>query len=285
MEAIKLRQVTKRVKGFAMEDINLTVPQGLITGFIGPNGSGKSTTIRLIMDIIKPDQGDIFLFGERNTNANVKKRIGFVYDNLYMYADFTLNKIKSFSAPLYPDWDEQRYRKYVDKFRLPERKKIKTFSKGMRMKTSLLFALAHRPELIIMDEPTSGLDPIFRRELLEELQELMVDEKQTIFFSTHMTTDLDQIADEIVFIYGGKIVLQKSMADIRDEYYLVKGTNEQLDADLKKLFLGHKETSQGFTGLMQGKRSLFHGLEEEFMIEPASLEDIMYYMTRKGPEQ
>ena len=150
------------------------------------------------------------------------------------------------------------------------------------MKTSLLFALSHRPELIIMDEPTSGLDPIFRRELLEELQNLMLNENQTIFFSTHITQDLDRIADKIVFIYQGKLQFEKSMEEIRENFYLIKGPNRELDADLKSIFQGYKQTEQNFTGLYEGDISLFQDFEDQFLIEPASLEDIMYFMTKKG---
>lgn len=282
MDAIRLENVSKRFKGFAIENLNMQVPKGLITGFIGPNGSGKSTVIRMILDAIQPDQGDIRIFGKQNDDMATKQNIGFVYDSLHMYGDLTLKKLKSFFAPLYPTWDEELYQQYVEKFELPERKKIKKFSKGMKMKTSLLLALSHRPELIIMDEPTSGLDPIFRRELLEHLQELMVNENQTIFFSTHITQDLDKIADYIIYIYKGKLQFQKTMDDIQSNFYLLKGAPDQLDNDLRNLLIGYKESPQGFTGLINGNWTLFAGLEHEFVLEPASLEDIMYYMTRKG---
>ena len=149
------------------------------------------------------------------------------------------------------------------------------------MKVGILLALSHRPELIIMDEPTAGLDPIFRRELLDELQDLMVNENQTIFFSTHITQDLDQIADNIVFIYDGKLQFQKTVDEIRRKFYLIKGPAAQLDADIKHLLKGYKQTARNFIGLYEGDLSIFDGLEDEFIIEQATLEDIMYYMTRK----
>lgn len=282
MNAIELKNVTKKHKGFEITNLNLTVPQGYITGFIGPNGSGKSTVIRMIMDLIRPNEGDIQIFGNPNSDFANRADIGFVYDTLFIYENFTINHAKAMITPHYPNWDEDLFKKYVEKFQLPRWKKIKKFPQGMKMKTSLLFALSHRPKLIIMDEPTSGLDPVFRRELLEELQELMVNENQTIFFSTHITQDLDQIADYIVFIYNGKLQFQKSMDEVRDSFYLVKGSNSQLDEDVKKIMLGYKNTSHGFTGLIEGNLSMFNGLEDEFILEPASLEDIMYYMTRKN---
>jgi len=232
------------------------------------------------MGLVHPDEGEITIFGKPHNDPLLKQQIGFVYDQLYLYDDFTLKQAKNIVASLYHNWDEDLYQKYLETFRLPERKKIKTFSQGMKMKASLLFALSHRPQLIIMDEPTSGLDPIFRRQLLDHLQELMVDEKQTIFFSTHITQDLDKIADHIIFIYNGRLQLQKTLEDIKEQYYLVKGTPDQLDADLRKLLIGVQETPRGFTGLINGRKSLFAGLEDDFVIEPADLEDIMYYMTQ-----
>jgi len=280
LTAIHMQNVTKRFKGFAIEDLTITVPEGYITGFIGPNGSGKSTVIRMMMGLVHPDEGEITIFGKPHNDPLLKQQIGFVYDQLYLYDDFTLKQAKNIVASLYHNWDEDRYQKYLETFSLPERKKIKTFSQGMKMKASLLLALSHRPRLIIMDEPTSGLDPIFRRQLLDHLQELMVDEKQTIFFSTHITQDLDKIADHIIFIYNGRLQLQKTLEDIKEQYYLVKGTPDQLDADLRKLLIGVQETPRGFTGLINGRKSLFAGLEDDFVIEPADLEDIMYYMTQ-----
>lgn len=282
MDAIRLNNVTKRFKGFAIEDLSLSVPKGYITGFIGPNGAGKSTVIRMMMDVVKPDTGEIQIFDQSNLNAKLKEKIGFVYDSLYLYEDFNLKKAKSFIKPLYPTWNEDLYEKYVNHFKLPEKKKMKKFSQGMKMKTSLLFALSHQPELIIMDEPTSGLDPIFRRELLEELQELMVNEKQTIFFSTHITQDLDLIADHIIFINNGKLQFHKTMDEIREQYFLVKGYADNLDSDLRNLLVGYKKTLHNFTGLFVGDEGIFTGLENEFVLERASLEDIMYFMTRKG---
>lgn len=149
------------------------------------------------------------------------------------------------------------------------------------MKCSLLFALSHEPEFIIMDEPTSGLDPVFRRELLNILQDLMTKENQTIFLSTHITTDLDRIADFIVFIHKGKIVFQKSMEEIREQFHLVKGPKNLLDKDTRKMFHGIEEKNDQFTALLEGDAAIFETVDETVVIERASLEDIMYYLTRK----
>lgn len=281
MNTVEFKDVTKKRKDFTIEHVNITIPQGYITGFIGPNGSGKTTTIQMMMDILQIDQGEIRIFGTSHKNHRNKQKIGFVYDDLYMYEEFNIKKMKSLIAPLYDTWNEKLFQTYLVKFDLPEGKKIKHFSKGMKMKCSLLFALAHEPEFIMMDEPTSGLDPIFRRELLNLLQEMMVQEKQTIFLSTHITTDLDRIADHIVFIHQGKVRFQKSMEEVREQYHVVKGKPSMLDDDIRNLFIGIEETNTGFHALFAGDPSLFDPFQNEIVIEKATLEDIMYYMTRK----
>jgi ABC-2 type transport system ATP-binding protein len=281
MNAIEFQHVTKKRKGFAIENLSFTIPKGYITGFIGPNGSGKTTTIQMMMDILQIDSGDINVFGYSHKNHEMKQKIGFVYDELFMYEDFTIHHMKSFIAPIYETWNEVLFQKYVKKFDLPQRKKIKTFSKGMKMKTSLLFALSHEPEFIVMDEPTSGLDPIFRRELLDLLQDLMVNENQTIFLSTHITNDLDRIADYIIFIYQGKILFQKSMDEIRENFHVIKGPKNMIDEDTKGLFTGIQISDTGFQGLYEGNPTIFETFGEEIVIENATLEDIMFLMTRK----
>src|SRR5690625_3968640 len=235
----------------------------------------------MMMDILQVDEGEIKIFGSSHKNFYLKQKIGFVYDDLYMYEEFNIKKMKSFIAPLYDTWNDELFNKYIQEFDLPVRKKIKHFSKGMKMKCSLLFALSHEPEFIVMDEPTSGLDPIFRRELLDILQELMVRVNQTIFLSTHITTDLDRIADYMIFIYQAKIMLQKSMEDIREQFHIIKGSLEMIDDDIRTLFAGIRENTIGFTELFEGNPSLFNDFGDELAIEPATLEDIMYFMTRK----
>lgn len=282
VSVVDFMNVSKKQKDFSIKSINITVPQGYITGFIGPNGSGKTTTIQMMMDILQVDSGDIKLFGNTHKNHQSKQKIGFVYDDLYMYEEFNIKKMKSFIAPLYDTWNENLFQVYLAKLNLPFKKKIKHFSKGMKMKCSLLFALVHEPELVVMDEPTSGLDPVFRRELLDLLQDLMVNENQTIFLSSHITTDLDRIADHIIFIHDGEIVFQKSMEEIHEQFHIIKGKKELLDADTRTLFIGLQENDMGFTALFQGDPALFDEFKEELVIETATLEDVMYFITKAG---
>lgn len=276
---IELKNVSKKFKGFSIENINLQVKKGFITGFIGANGAGKSTTIKIMMNLLKPDAGDVKLFGlDYATHEKaIKERIGFVYDSNVFFEGLNLKDIKRIVAPAYKQWDDALFRYYIEKFELPLNKAIKTFSKGMQMKASLALALSHHAELIIMDEPTAGLDPIFRRELLNLLQELMIDGNQTIFFSTHITTDLDRIADYIAFIQDGELIFNQSTHNIGENFALVKGGLDLLDRDTEKAFVHVERASTGFKALTDNIHAVQNTFGGSVIIERASLEDIMYY--------
>ncbi|OCA90441.1 sodium ABC transporter ATP-binding protein [Bacillus sp. FJAT-27225] len=277
---VELSNVSKNFKGFSLNNIDLEVNQGFVTGFIGANGAGKSTMIKIIMNLLKPDSGDVRVFGldYKTHEKEIKERIGFVYDGNVFFEGLNLKDIKRIVGPAYKRWDDRLFHKYIEQFDLPLNKAIKTFSKGMQMKASLAIALSHHAELIIMDEPTAGLDPIFRRELLNLLQELMIDGNRTIFFSTHITTDLDRIADYIAFIRRGELVFNQSIHDIADNYALVKGGLDLLDKDTVKDFVHVHRASTGFEAVTDNVRAVRKTFGDTVIIEPASLEDIMYYL-------
>lgn len=279
---LELQGVSKTYKGFALKNINFSLEKGYIMGFIGPNGAGKTTTIKLIMNLIKKDSGHIKLFGMDHMQSEqiIKNRIGFVYDENYFYEDLTLLEMKNIIAPFYQNWDEKVFIQYVADFDLPLKKKIKALSKGMRMKYALAIALSHHAELIIMDEPTSGLDPIFRSELLGILSSLMQDEKKGILFSTHITADLDKIADYITFIHKGEIVFTLPKEDILDTYGIIKGSKSLLDHDICKEFIGIRENNYGFEALTKDIRKAKQYLRDQAVIERPTLDDIMLYTVR-----
>lgn len=282
---IELQNVNKEFNGFQLKDFSISVKKGFVTGFIGGNGAGKSTTIKLIMNLLKPDSGTISIFG-LNYNQHekeIKQRIGFVYDDNVFYETLTLHQMKRIIQPVYKNWDDALFNHYVKRFELPVNQKIKTFSKGMMMKASLTIALSHHAELIIMDEPTSGLDPVFRRELLEHLHDLMQDGKRTIFFSTHITTDLDRIADYITFIDNGHHIFTKEYYKIEEEYAIVKGETNLLDRDTKREFIGIRKSEVGFEALTANKKRTENIFGESVIIEKPTLEDIMLY-TKRGRE-
>lgn len=281
---VELTNVTKKYKDFSVKNVNLQVKQGFVTGFIGANGAGKSTTIKMMMNLIKPDDGEIKLFGldYKTHEKDIKERIGFVYDGNVFYEGMNLKDIKRIVGPAYKRWDDPLFYQYVEQFELPLNKPIKTFSKGMQMKASLAIALSHHAELIIMDEPTAGLDPIFRRELLGLLQDLMVDGSRTILFSTHITSDLDRIADYIAFIQRGELVFNQSIHDVAENYALVKGRIDLLDSDTEKEFVHIHRAPTGFEALTDNVKAVKDIFGQSVVIEPATLEDIMYYT--KGRE-
>ncbi|WP_077622569.1 ABC transporter ATP-binding protein [Sediminibacillus massiliensis] len=277
---VELINVSKRFKDFSVKNIDLQVKQGFVTGFIGANGAGKSTTIKMMMNLLKPDAGEVKLFGMdyRTHEKAIKERIGFVYDGNVFFEGLNLKDIKRIVSPAYKSWDDAIFHRYIEQFELPMNKAIKTFSKGMQMKASLAIALSHHAELIIMDEPTAGLDPIFRRELLALLQEIMVDGNRTIFFSTHITTDLDRVADYIAFIQKGELVFNQSIHDIAENYALVKGGRELLDRDTEKAFVHIHRAPTGFEALTDNMEAVRNTFGNSVVIEPASLEDIMYHL-------
>ncbi|MFJ7953757.1 ABC transporter ATP-binding protein [Lysinibacillus sp. NPDC096418] len=282
---IELHNVNKTFKEFQLKDFSINVKKGYVTGFIGGNGAGKSTTLKLIMNLMQQDSGRISIFGMdyKKHEKEIKQRIGFVYDENIFYENLNLKEMKKIIQPAYRNWDEAAFQRYINQFELPLNKKIKTFSKGMKMKASLAIALAHHAELIIMDEPTSGLDPIFRRELLNTLHDLMQDGEKTIFFSTHITTDLDRIADYITFIQNGEHMFTKEFYKIEEEYAIVKGALDLLDRETEQEFIAIRKSNSGFEALTAYKKRVENLFGDTVILEKPTLEDIMFY-SKKGGE-
>lgn len=279
---LEVNNLSKDYDGFSLKNINFKLERGYIMGFIGQNGAGKTTTIKLIMNLINRRSGEIKIFGLDNikNEKEVKEKIGFVYDETYCYEDLSLIAMKNIIARFYKRWDDAVFNKYIAEFNLPKNKKIKDLSKGMKIKYSLAIALSHKAELIIMDEPTSGLDPVFRSELLEILSSIIQDENKSVFFSTHITTDLERIADYITFIDDGKIVFSDSKESILEKYKIVKGDNSLINETTKKAFLGIKQNSFGFNALTNDENEVKNVFGKNLIFEKASLEDIMVYTVR-----
>lgn len=279
---LRVENLSKSFKNFKLDNISFHLEPGYIMGFIGPNGAGKTTTIKLIMNLLKKDSGEIKLFGKDNIKyeKEIKDRIGFVYDASYFYEDLSIQQMKNIIAPFYRQWREKTFQDYLKRFDLDPKQKIKKLSKGMKMKFSLSLALSHQADLIIMDEPTSGLDPVFRREILDILYDIIQDENKSIFFSTHITTDLEKIADYITFINKGQMVFSKSKDEILEGFGIVKGAPSLLDSNLRKNFISLRETTVGFEGLTENPSKVKSLLRDKVIIEKPSLEDIMYYVVR-----
>lgn len=280
---LEISNLSKSYGDFHLDNISFSLPKGYIMGLIGPNGSGKTTIIKIIMNLIMKQSGDVKIFGLDHlaNEVEVKKRIGFVYDTPNYYDHLDLEQFKNTIAPFYDEWDDTVFLNLVKRFKLPLDKKLKTFSKGMAMKSSIAIALSHNADFIVMDEPTSNLDPVVRRELLDFFRELIQDENKSILFSSHITTDLEQIADYITYINEGEIVFSKTKEEVFETYALVKGGNELLDNDTKKSFVSVKSLAYGFEALTKdviATRKLFG---DTVVYDKASLEDIMFYTNLK----
>ncbi|GAB2562508.1 ABC transporter ATP-binding protein [Gracilibacillus alcaliphilus] len=277
---VELKGVSKHFKDFSLENINLNIKKGCVTGFIGANGAGKSTTMKLMMNLLQPDEGEIKVFGldYASCGREIKDRLGFVYDSNVFYEGLHLKDIRRIIAPAYKNWSDKQFYNYIQKFELPLNKAVKTFSKGMQMKASLAMALSHEAEFILMDEPTAGLDPVFRRELLDILQDIMADGSRTLFFSTHITSDLERIADYITFIQKGNILFNDSLEGIQKQYALIKGDPALLDPDTEKNFIKIEHSSDMFQALTNDAGKIKELFGNQVMIEEATLEDIMFYV-------
>lgn len=279
---LELKDVSKSYSGFSLERVSFSLEPGYIMGFIGPNGVGKTTTIKLIMNLIRLDAGEIKVFGldSRRYEQEIKQRIGFVYDESHFYENLTITEMSRLIAPFYRSWDWQIYKQYVDRFGLPERKKLAQFSRGMKMKYALAVALSHGAELLIMDEPTSGLDPVVRSEFLDILRDVIQDERRSVLLSSHITSDLDQIADYVTLINGGRIIFSKSKEELWEEYALIKGEKALLDSGLRPYVVGLKESQFGFEGLVTNKAEAQRIAGSRAVFERPNLEEIMLYCLR-----
>jgi len=280
---LEIKGLRKSFKDFSLKGIDITLERGYIMGFIGPNGAGKTTTIKLIMNLMKKDGGVIKVFGLDNVKheLDIKQKIGFVYDENNYYEELTISEMKRIVASFYKTWDDNAFNKYIGEFKLPLNKRIKNLSKGMKMKFSLAVALSHDADLLIMDEPTSGLDPLVRRELLEILSQIIQDENKAVFFSTHITSDLEKIADYVTLINDGEIILSLEKDELMNTYGLVRGGKELLNDVNSKDFIDIRENQFGFEALVKDKNQARKAYKDKIIIEKPSLEDIMLYYTRR----
>ncbi len=267
----------KKYKNFKLNNVSLQLPKGFIMGLIGENGAGKTTLIKLIMNLVKKDSGDIKIFDKDNVKfeREIKDRIGFVYDEVCYYDHMSLKENGNMVSMLYSKWDKDKFNYYLNKFELNKDKKLKELSKGMRMKFSLCIALSHGAEFIIMDEPTVGLDPVVRSEVLEELQSLMENENMGVLISTHITSDLERIADYITFIKDGSIVFSKPKDEIMEAYKIIKGDCNILTKEVEKHFEGISKNRFGFEGLTSQVDKVREILGDNIVVDRATIEDIM----------
>ena len=273
---LEVNGLVKRYPAISLDSFSFSLPEGCVTCFIGTNGAGKTTTIRSILNLAHKDAGTIKIFGldAEEHEKEIKDRIGIIMDGSYFYNDLSMRDMKSIIAPAYSKWSDADYQSYMDKFDLDPKQKISTLSSGMRMKYALVLALSHQAELLIMDEPTSGLDPLVRSQFLEIIKEYMKNGGKGVFFSTHITSDLDKIADMLILIHGGKIIFQRNKDDLLDTFRTVKGNTAALNEQNKKLIRGLRVSAFGFTGITDQVPEIKKEMPD-VLLEKATIEDIM----------
>lgn len=273
---LEVNNLNKCYENFSLKDVTFRINNDCITGFIGTNGSGKTTTIKAILGLILKDSGKINFLGNDmdKHERKSKNKIGIVLDEGYFYDELTLKEMKNIIAPSYTDWDEPVFQDYIKQFNLNLKQKISTLSKGMRMKFAVALALSHHADLLLMDEPTSGLDPLVRSELTDILLNFMKEPGKSVFFSTHITSDLDKIADMIILIDDGKILVNDEKDMLIDSHALIKGSNRFINEQTKKLFLNLHQTHYGFEGITNKKDDV-RRLMPDVLMERPTIEDIM----------
>jgi len=285
MEILKVENLYKYYADFTLKNMSFSLPKGCIMGLVGENGAGKTTIIKLILNLIKKNGGAIKVFGIDNIvdEQKIKQNIGVVLDESYFHDNLRPKDISIIMGSIYENWDKKIFFDYLSRFKLPQDKIVKDFSKGMKMKLSIAAALSHNPQFLILDEPTGGLDPIVRNEILDIFLDFIQDEEKSILFSTHVTSDLDKIADYITFIHDGELIFTKPKDDLIYNYGIIKCGATEFNKIDKKDIIGHRKNQFGYEVLINNKQNS-KGKYESFVIDSANLEDIMLFYIRRDQQ-
>lgn len=276
MSVLEVNGLKKSYGEFSL-DVSFSLESGKVTGFIGRNGAGKTTTIKSLLNLVHADSGEIKFFDKPFADAelDIKSRLGVVLGGVNYYPQKQLRTVTSVVSRFYPEWDNKLYEKYMHLFSLDECKRISELSAGMKVKFSLALALSHGAQLLILDEPTSGLDPVSRDEILDIFISLSQDEGKTVFCSTHITSDLDRCADNVIYLKSGRIVENSSVEDLLKKYSVVNFKNDSVPQDIK--LIGIRREKDGVSALVENA-----ALTRQLEHKPANLEDIMVHIEREG---
>lgn len=282
MNTIVVKNLKKTLGTFTLDIPHLEIPRGYITGLIGRNGAGKTTLIKLMLDILPADGGDVLLFGRKmgEDPRAIKSEIGLVGEMTGYLEQCKTDQIRSMIAPFYPQWDEPLYEALMARFAIPHDRKLTQLSKGQQKLFALLMVLSRHPKLLILDEPTANLDPVVRADLLDMLKELMLDEEMTILYSTHITSDLEHAGDYIVAIDNGQIQLTCEKDTLLERYCLVQGAYALLTPETTPLLVGIQRTGEAFRALATDRGQAQELFGREAVYEKPTIEDIMVYMAR-----
>lgn len=279
---LSVKNLCKNYKTFSLKDVSFSLPKGYIMGFIGQNGAGKTTTIRSILNMAKTDSGEISVFGldSVNNSVEIKKKIGVVFDDIYFAEHLNPIQIEKQLKGFYGQWDSERYFKLLNRFELPESEKVGKFSRGMKMKLMLSVALSHNADLLILDEPTSGLDPVARDDILDILAQYIEDGNKSVLFSTHITSDLERIADYITVIKSGEIWFSGEKDELLEKYTVIKGDRDLLNDEIKAKCEGTRTYRNGFEALISVEN--LSKTEPVFEHEKANLDEILIFISKEN---
>lgn len=278
---LEIQGLNKSYEGFSLKNVSFALPRGYIMGFVGQNGSGKTTTIRSILNMAKIDSGKISVFGLDSITDTIaiKERLGVVFDSLYLAEHLNVRQIEKQLKPFYKDWDSKEYARRIEQFELPDKKRVGDFSKGMKMKLMIAIALSHNAELMILDEPTSGLDPVARDELLDILAEYIENENRGVLFSTHITADVERIADYVTILHSGQVWYSGTKDDLTEKYVVLKGDEKDLSAEVKAKTIGFHGYRNGFEALLP--KECVPMLPDTLEYEKASIDEILVYIAKE----
>lgn len=279
--ALEVRNLRKDYGDFVLDKLSFTLPRGVIMGLIGENGAGKSTTINCILNEIQKDAGEILIFDKDNITdeKEIKSKLGVVFDENHFPDIFTPLEIGRFMAGIYSGWEWPTYRQFLEKFELPKGKKIKDFSKGMKVKLAFAVALSHNAELLILDEATSGLDPIIRDDVLDMLIDFVQDESHSVLVSSHITSDLEKVADYITFIHKGKLIFSHDKDDLVDNYGIVSCGAAVFDVLDKTMVVAYRKEDYQYKVLVRDRNRASKNYPKA-IVSPATIEEIMLFYVK-----
>lgn len=281
MDAITIKNLNKTYKDFSLQNVSFSVPKGSIMGFVGENGAGKTTTLKAILNLISYDSGNIEIFGldNKKNEKEIKEQIGVVFEGSNFHENLNLDNVSKIMSKIYKNWNHTLFKDYLKKLRVPENKLIKEFSKGNKMKLSIAVALSHNPKLLILDEATSSLDPIVREEILDIFLDFIQDEEHSIILSSHITSDLDKIADYITFIHKGNIVFSENKDELINNMGILKCKPSDFDNISKEDYSYYRKSQFGYEVLLNDKYR-FIAKHPNFVVDNTSIEEIMLFYVR-----
>ena len=275
---IEIQGLCKHYKDFTLDHIDLTVPEGQIVGLIGENGAGKTTTLKAVLGVIRPDGGAIRLLGGDPGDPAIRSQVGVVFEDSYFYGGLCARQIDRIMAGIHATWDSALFHGYCRRFDLEESKPVKDFSRGMRMKMSLATALAHRPKLLVMDEATSGLDPVVRGEMLDLFLEFIQDEGHGVLMSSHITADLERIADQIAYIHKGKLLFQQDKDLLLEDMAILRCSAGEIDSLPKNLVVARRGGAYGSAALVRHPQNV-RRLLPSAVLDRADIDEIMQFIS------